>query len=176
MKKSKLLSDQYDNWSDIFAETIAPIASESTQNPAAQTSAFVCAVARLAHRALQTMWQARMQMCSGKRARPKVLPFHQPARSDTGHGLCSTGSSRHGRTVHRKLSLGPRNPRSNLQHQSRTASSQGASIENRRGHRKPDIFGCCSDRSPPGGHPHRQHVGDRAPPNAFSQHSRRNQR
>jgi hypothetical protein len=63
-----------------------------------------------------------------------------------------------------------------LQHQSRTASSQGASIAKRRAYRKPDIRGCSSDRSPPGGHPHRQHVGDVAPSNAFTQHSWRNQR
>jgi hypothetical protein len=157
-KKSKLLSDQYDNWSDIFAETIAPIAPEPTQKPLATASTFVCATPRLAHRALQTLWQTRMQMCSGTRPRPQVLPFHQPARNNAGHGLCSTEGSRHGRSIPRELSLGPRNPRSNLQHQSRTASSQGASIEKLCVHRKLYILGCSSDRSPPGGHPHCQHA------------------
>ena len=174
-KKSRLLSDQCDYWSDTFAETIAPIAPEPTQKSPASSAALVCASPRLAHRALQAMRQARMQMRSGKRPRSQVLPLHQPARSDAGHGLCSTGGSRHGRSVPRELSLGPRNPRSNLQHQSRTASSQGASIEKRRVHRKPYIRGCSPDRSPPGGHSHRQHAGDLAPAKTFTQHSQRNQ-
>ena len=175
-EKSSLSSDQYDNWSDILAETIAPISPEPAKKPPAPSAALVCATPRLAHRALQTLRKTRMQMCSGTRPRSQVLPLHQSAGSNARYGLCPTGGSRHGRSIPRELSLGPRNPRSDLQHQSRAASSQGTSIAKRRGHRKPDIPGCSSDRSPPGGHPHRQHVGDLAPSNAFTQHSWRNQR
>lgn len=174
-KKSSLLSDQYDNWSDILTEAIAPIAPEPTQKPPAPTSTLVCAPSRLAHRTLQTLRQTRMQMCSRTRPRSQVLPLHQPAGSNAGYGLCSTGGSRHGRSIPRELSFSPQDSRPDLQHQSRTAPSQGASIEKRRVHRKPYILSCSSDRSPPGGHPHRQHAGDFAPSKTFSQLSWRNQ-
>jgi hypothetical protein len=62
-----------------------------------------------------------------------------------------------------------------LQYQSRTAPSQGASIEKSRVHRKPYILGSSPDRSPPGGHSHRQHAGNLAPTKTFTQHSQRNQ-
>jgi hypothetical protein len=174
-KISRILSDQYDNWSDIFAEAIAPISPEPTQKPPAPTAPLVCAAARLAHRALQTLRQTRMQMCSGTRPRPQVLPLHQPARSNAGNGLHPTGGSRHGRSIPRELSFCPRDSRPDLQHQSRTAPSQGASIEKRRVHRKPHIRACSSDRSPPGGHPHRQHAGGLASSKALNQLFRRNQ-
>ena len=174
-KKSRILSDQYDNWSDIFAETIASLSPEPTQNPPPPAAALVCPPPRLAHRALQTLRQTRMQMCSGTGPRPQVLPLHQPAGSNPGYGLCPTGGSRHGRSISRELSFSPQDSRQDLQHQSRTAPSQGASLEKRRVHRKPYIPGCSSDRSPPGGHSHRQHAGDLAPSNAFTQLSWRNQ-
>jgi hypothetical protein len=176
MNKSTIISDQYDNWSDIFTEAIAPISPEPTQKPPAPTTALVCAPPRLAHRTLQTLRQTRMQMCSGTRPRPQVLPLHQPAGSNAGYGLCSTGSSRHGRSMPRELSRRTRDPRSNLQHQSRTASSQGASIEKRRVHRKPHNLGCAPDRSPPGGYSRRQHAGAFAPPKPFTKFAQRNQR
>ena len=168
-KNSRILSDQYDNWSALFAKAIAPISPEPTQKPPAPTTALVCAAARLTHRALQTLRQTRMQMCSGTRPRSQVLPLHQPAGNDAGYGLCPTGGSRHGRSIPRELSFSPRDSRPDLQHQSRTAPSQGASVEKRRVHRKPYIRGCSPDRSPPGGHSHRQHVGDLAPSKALTQ-------
>ena len=162
-KNSRILSDQYDNWSDILTEAITPISPEPTQKPPAPTTALVCATAWLTHRALQTLRQTRMQMCSGTRPRSQVLPLHQPAGSNAGYGLCPTGGSRHGRSIPRELSFNPRDSRADLQHQSRTAPSQGASIEKRRVYRKRYVLGCSSDRSPPGGHPHRQHAGNLAP-------------
>lgn len=166
--ESSILSDQYDNWSDIFAKAITPITPESTSGPPAQTSALVCAPPRLAHRTLQTLRQARMQMRSGTRPRSQVLPLRQSAGSNPGYGLCSSGSSRHGRSIPRELSHGARDPRPHLQHQSRAASSQGTSIEKRRVHRKPHCLGCASDRSPPGGHPRRQHARALAPAKTFT--------
>jgi len=173
-RKSDIISDQYDNWSDILAETIAPISPEPAKKPPAPSAALVCATPRLAHRALQTLRKTRMQMCSGTRPRSQVLPLHQSAGSNARYGLCPTGGSRHGRSIPRELSFSARDSRPDLQHQSRTAPSQGASIDKRRVYRKSYILGCFPDRSPPGGHPHRQHAGDIAPSKAFTQ-SWRNQ-
>jgi hypothetical protein len=170
-KKSNLLSDQYDNWSDIFAGTITPLSPESTQKPPAPAAALICHPPRLAHRALQTLRQTRMQMCSGTRTRSQILPLRQPAGSNPGNGLRSAGSSRHGCSIPRELSLSPRDSRSGLQYQSRTAPSQGASIEKRRVHRKPDIPDWSPDRSPPGGYSHRQYAGNLAPSKTFTQRS-----
>ena len=175
IKKSNLLSDQYGYWSAIFTETIAPRSAESTQDPPAPPAALGCHPSRLAHRALQTLWQTQMQMCSGTRTRSQVLPLRQPTGSNAGDGLCSAGGSRLGRSIPRKLSFSPRDSRSDLQYQSRTAPSQGASIEESRVHRKPYILGWSPDRSPPGGHSHRQHAGNLAPAKTLTQRSRRNQ-
>ena len=174
-KKSRILSDQYDNWSDIFTETIAPLSPEPTQKPPAPTAALVCPAPWLAHRALQTLRQTRMQMCSRAGPRSQVLPLHQPAGSNTGYGLCPPGGSRHGRSIPRELSFCPRDSRQDLQHQSRTAPAQGASLEKGRVHRKPYIPGGSSDRSPPSGPSHRQHAGDLALSKAFTQLFWRNQ-
>ena len=157
-KKSDILSDQYDNWSDIPTETVAPIPPEPAKKPPAPSATLVCATPRLAHRALQTLRQARMQMCPGTRPRSQVLPLHQSAGNNARYGLCPTGGSRHGRSIPRELSFSPRDSRTDLQHQSRTPPSQGASIEKQRVHRKPYNLGCSPDRSPPGGHPHCQHA------------------
>lgn len=174
-KNSRILSDQYGYWSATSAETFAPISPEPTQKPLAPTATLVCPPARLTHRALQTLRQTRMQVRSGTRTRSQILPLHQPTRINPGDGLCSTGGSRHGRSVSRELSSSSRDSRPDLQHQSGTASSQGASIEKRRVHGKSHIPGCASNRSPPGGYPRRQHVGELTPSNACAQHSRRNQ-
>jgi hypothetical protein len=170
-KKSSLISDQYDNWSDILAGTIAPLSPESTQEPPAPAASIGCHSTRLAHRALQTLRQTRMQMCSGTWTRSQILPLCQPAGSNAGNGLRSAGSPRHGCSLPRELSLSPRDSRSDLQHQSRTAPSQGASIEKRRVHGKPDIPDWSPDRSPPGGHSHRQYAGNLAPSKTFTQRS-----
>jgi hypothetical protein len=173
--KSTIISDQYDNWSAILTETITPVSPEPTQKPPAPAAALVCHPSRLAHRALQTLRQTRLQMCSWTGTRSQVLPLRQPARSNAGDGLCPTGCPRYGRSIPRELSFSPRDSRSDLQYQSRTASSQGASIEKRRVHRKLYILGWSPDRSPPGGHSHRQHAGDLAPSKTFTQRSQRNQ-
>jgi hypothetical protein len=175
IKKSNLLSDQYGYWSAFFAETIAPSAPESAQDPPAPTAALGCHPSRLTYRALQTLRQTWMQMCAGTRTRPQVLPLRQPAGINAGDGLCSAGGPRLGRSIPRELSFSPRDSRSDLQYQSRTAPSQGASIEKRRVHRKAYILGCSPDRSPPGGHSHRQHAGNLTPAKTLTQRSQRNQ-
>jgi len=172
-KKSRILSDQYDNWSEILAETIAPISPEPTQISPAPAPPSLRPPPWLAHRTLQTLRQTRMQMCSGSRPRPQVLSLHQPAGSNASYGLCPAGGAQHRRSVHRELSLGPRNPRSNLLHQSRIASPQGASIEKDRAPRKVINLAGSSDRSPPGGHPRRQHARAVAPSRSFTKLSRR---
>ena len=175
IKKSNLLSDQYGYWSDIFTETIAPRSPEPPKGPPAPAAALGCHPSRFAHRALQTLRQTRMQMCSGTRTRSQVLPLHQPAGSNAGDGLCSAGGPRLGRSIPRELSFSPRASRQDLQHQSRTAPSQGASIEINRVYPNHCFLGCSPNRSPPGGHSRRQHAGNLAPSNAFTQLSQRNQ-
>jgi hypothetical protein len=56
-----------------------------------------------------------------------------------------------------------------LQHQSRTASSQGASIEKPSALRKHSKSGCCHDRSPPGGYSYRQHARAMAPSKSLTE-------
>lgn len=174
IRRNDLISDHYGDWSATFAGTIAPVSPEPAKTPPAPSAALVCASPRIAHRALQTLRQTRMQMCSGAGPRAQVLPLHQSAGRNARYGLCPTGCSRYGRSIPGELSFRARDSRPDMQHQSRTSPSQGTSIDKQRVYRKTFTLGCSSDRPPPGGHPHRQHARDIAPAKALTQ-SWRNQ-
>src|ERR1051325_1602425 len=77
---------------------------------------------RLADRALQTLWQAGLQMRRGSRPRPQVLSVGESFGLAATDGLCAAGISRPGCRIRRQLSPSPRNPGSDLRDQPRTAT------------------------------------------------------
>ena len=68
MKHLHLLSDHVYDWSDRSIKQVIVGVAQATASVVAQTSAVGCGAARLADRALQALWQARMQMRRGSRA------------------------------------------------------------------------------------------------------------
>jgi hypothetical protein len=156
--KTMILSDQYDNWSDRFTESINPIPSKPTSGPRAPAAAAQFSAPRIFDRAVQALWQTRLQMRPGTRTRTQVLLVDQPTGRPTRHGLRPTRFARDCRPLSGKLSFGSRDLGSNLQHQPRTAASQKAPIE--------------KQRVP--GEPAKPHSTNRSPPRRYSdcQHGR----
>src|SRR5216684_3814748 len=88
-------SDQLDTWSDIHEEDRACCQLAKTpSSPPAPTAPAQGDPARLADRALQTLWQARMQMRRRPRPWPQVLSFGELPGIAAADGLCAAGISR----------------------------------------------------------------------------------
>lgn len=127
MYSSPVESDQLYTWSDIcarenlfrFAKT-PPISSAATA-PTHRDPPW------LAHRALQTLWQARLQVCQRSGARSQVLPVGKLSGLSTSHGLCAARVLRSDHRIPRQLPTNPPDFRGNLRDQPSTiAASRGA--------------------------------------------------
>lgn len=99
MIQKSVVSDQLVYWSDTNEEQISYISSAKAKNSFRQASPSRCCSTRLLDRALQTLWQARVQMCAWSWSWSQVLPVRQPDRSQTPDGLCSPEVPRTGRRV-----------------------------------------------------------------------------
>src|SRR6266566_147425 len=120
---SPVESDQLDTGSDIHEEERACCQLEKTpSSPPAPTAPAQGDPARLADRALQTLWQARMQVRRWSRPRPQVLSVGKPHGLAATNGLCAAGVSRADCRVRRQLPPGPRDLRGDLRDQPRTAA------------------------------------------------------
>ena len=155
--KSMIRSDQYDNWSDRFAEAINPIPSKPPAGPPAPAATAQLRAPRILNRTVQALRQTRLQVRPGTRTRTQVLPVDQSAGRQSRHGLRPTRFARNGRQISGKLSLGSRDPGSNLQHQPRTAASQRTPIGKQRVPGEP-AKPHPSNRSPPRRHSDCKHA------------------
>src|SRR6266446_1841336 len=98
MNNLHLLSDHVYDWSADSIRKIIVGVTKASAIAAAQTSAVGRGAARFADRAVQTLRQARMQMCRRSRPRAKVLPVGELFRRATADGLRATGKcGRHSR-------------------------------------------------------------------------------
>jgi hypothetical protein len=128
-------SDQFYPWSDPcarenffrFAQT-PPSSSAATAPPHGDPP-------WLAHRALQTVRQARLQVCRGSGPRSQVPPVGQLSGLSTSHGLCAASVLRAGRRVPGQLSTNPRDFRGNLRDQPRTTAASRGALRSRDGRR-----------------------------------------
>jgi hypothetical protein len=84
--------------------------------------------AGLSHRALQTLWQAGMQVRPRSRSWPQVLSLGQSLWSATADGLHPPGLSKPGQRVSRQLPSATRDLGRGLRHQSRTAMPPGGAL------------------------------------------------
>lgn len=129
------LADQLYTWTDDYAHPAAQTdfccsASAPTTAPAADAAARSPA-SWFSHRALQTLWQTRLQMRSRPRPRPQVLPLGQSLRTAAANGLHSPGFSPPGRRISGQLSATPSALGRDLRHQSRTARPPRGILRNR---------------------------------------------
>src|SRR5437016_13636650 len=119
-------SDQLYTWSDRNEEKRACCHLETTSSGSpAPTASTQGDPARLADRALQTLWQARMQVRRWSRSWTQVLPFGKLPGIAAADGLCAAGVARPNFGVRRQLPPGPRDLRGDLRDQPRTAAPPG---------------------------------------------------
>lgn len=135
MNLSELQADQLYTWSDNRATQIAEAAlvrfakaPTTAVAPVAPTRAFA---ARLAHRALQTLRQAGMQMRPRSRSWPQVLPLRELFRPQAANGLRAPGVSRPDHRMSGPSPSGPRDLGGDLRDQSRTAASPRGALRDR---------------------------------------------
>ena len=152
MPKNRVQSDQLYNWSDIHGTRHNESSPAKTKNTPSQASSFADHSARFADRAIQALWQARMQMCGGARPWPQVLSVHQPAREEARDGLHPCGIPGKGENLFGELPQGERDSRRTLLHQPRAFAPQvtflGGPYGNLRSQRERVVFYQCRGDSP----------------------------
>jgi len=138
MKLSALqthLADQLYTWTDNHAFQAAQTDfCCSAQTPMSATAADTTArstPSRLPHRALQTLWQAGLQMRSRPWSWPQVLPLGQSLRATAANGLHSPGLSPPGHRISGQLSATPSDFGRDLRHQSRAVITSRGALRNR---------------------------------------------
>ncbi len=117
-----LNSDQLITWSDIHARYFIIRVAEASRKIAAANACAGYLIAGLAHRTLQTLWQAWLQMCGWAWTWTKVLPVGELPWLPAADGLCAPSRSRRCRRAPGKLSSCPRNHRRDLRDQPRAAT------------------------------------------------------
>src|SRR6267154_2847565 len=93
-------SDQLYTWSDKNEKRAYCRLEEAPPSASSPVAPAQGDLARLADRALQTLWQAGVQMRRRSRPWPQVLPFGEPSRLAATNGLCAAGVSRSDNRVH----------------------------------------------------------------------------
>jgi hypothetical protein len=122
-----LVSDQLLAWSDEYTERIRCRAAKTPRRSCASTPSAQIDSAWLAHRAIQTVWQAGVQMRGWARTWPQVLSVGKLSRPTAANGLCAAGCLWRNSRVSSQLSSKPRDSGSNLRDQPRVvAPSRGA--------------------------------------------------
>jgi len=149
------ISDQYYDWSEQRHQNrfLTSLAAEKEAAAGPTASPGVGAV-RFAHRALQAVRKAGMQMCPGAGTWSKVLPFAQPVRIETPDGLRARRLSAASARICAQLPSSARHSQANLWNQSRTVATAPAIVVIHHecdGHQPADGFrprgsGCGSHR------------------------------
>ena len=118
MKYCQLLSDQLNTWSDIHERAFDKSAQTQAQAAAAQTASSGCGAARLSDRALQTLWQTRLQVRHWSGPWTEVLFVGQSNRCTSSDGLRSPVHAGTSNSVPCQLPRHSRHTRSTLCNQS----------------------------------------------------------
>src|SRR6516164_5508762 len=148
-----ILSDQLYTWSDENTEPDYRRLAETPRYPPAPAAPAPSDPARFSHRALQTLRQAGMQVRRRSRSWPQVLFVGQLSRRAAANGLCAAAVLRSDGRVPGQLPSSPRDPRSDLRDQPRTAAAPRGALTACHAPRRlcpPDTDRCESGRPAPG--------------------------
>jgi hypothetical protein len=130
MNRLGISSDQLFTWSATHDQKAHVRLAKAPPGPAAQTPLSFSDSPRLAHRTLQALWQARLQMCQGSRSWSQVLSLRKLSPFAPANGLCAAGVSRPDQEASRQLSACSRSFRADLRDQSRTTAPQRGALRN----------------------------------------------
>src|SRR5712691_570490 len=122
MNLGQLQSDQSYTWSDRDAEENCCRSAQTPPGAAAPTAPAGGDPARLTDRALQTLWQAGLQMRQRSWSRAQVLSVGELPGLAATNGLRAAGGLRPNQGVSGQLSASPRALGGDLRDQSRTAA------------------------------------------------------
>ena len=129
------LADQLYTWTDDYALPAAQAdfcCSAPAPTPATPARATPRSSAPwFSHRALQTLWQARLQMRSRPRPRPKILSLGQSLPTTTANGLHSAGLLSPSHRISGQLSSAPSDFGRDLRDQSRVVIPPRGTLRNR---------------------------------------------
>src|SRR6516165_7737553 len=120
----EVFSDQLFTWSDKDGRKIPFRVAPTPSSAPAPIAALGHHPPRLPDRALQKVWQARLQVRPKPWARPQILPVDQLSRYASPDGLRAAGVSRAGQEVPSQLPASSRDLGRDLQDQSRAAAPQ----------------------------------------------------
>lgn len=137
-----MVSDQLYDWSDKLDQDVDRRLAEKTRRPSSSASAAGFGSSRFAHRALQALWQARLQVCRWPRSRSQALLVGELPGDPADHGIRAAIRSRCGRGTAGELSRGAADPRPDLLAQPRDPASKRRAGLKRRG-----VCGCHRHRS-----------------------------
>lgn len=126
-----ILSDQLYTWSDEHTDGTRCCTSQTPQLPCTPAAPAQSHPARFPHRALQTVWQAGMQMRRWPRSWPQVLFVGELSRPAAADGLRAPGDLWTGVGVSRQLSPDPRDSGRDLRDQPRVAASSRGALKRR---------------------------------------------
>src|ERR1700691_1041724 len=126
-----LQSDQLYTWSDKNENRTRCHLEKTPSSSPAPTAPAQGDPARLLDRALQTLWQARMQVRRRSRSWTQVLPFGELSRLAAADGLCAAGVACSDCGVCRQLPPAPRDLRGDLEDHPRTAAPPGGALNGR---------------------------------------------
>jgi hypothetical protein len=124
-----LISDQFYTWSDEYTKRIRCRAAKTPQRSCAPTSPAEIDLARLPHRAVQTVRQVGMQVCRWSRTWAEVLSVGELSRAATANGLRAPGCLWANCGVSRQLSPEPRDSGNDLRDQPRTSAPPRGALE-----------------------------------------------
>jgi hypothetical protein len=157
-----LLSDQLLAWSDENIEADYGRLAKAPPSAPAPTAPTPSCPPGFPHRALQTLWQARLQMRPRPRSWPQVLSVGELSRPAPANGLRSAGVLRAGERVPGQLPPRPPDLRGDLRDQSRAPTPSREALKDR--HERSAVRPPCTDRSGSGRRAPRQYARQLARP------------
>ena len=157
-----LVSDQFLTWSDENIETDRRRLAKTPPSAPAPTALAQSCPPWFPHRALQTLWQARMQMRPRPRSWPQILSVGKLSRPAPANGLRPARVLRAGERVPGQLPPRPPDLGRDLRDQPRAPTSPRDALKDR--HERSAVIPPCTDRSGTGRRAPRQYARHLARP------------
>jgi hypothetical protein len=157
-----LVSDQLLTWSDEYSETDHRRLAKAPPSAPAPIAPAQSYPPWFPHRALQTLWQARLQMRRRPRSWPQVLPVGKLSRPAPANGLRPARVLRTGERVAGQLPPRSSDPGGDLRDQPRAPATSREALRNR--HERSAASPPRADRFRTGRHAPRQHARQLARP------------
>lgn len=112
-----MISDHVYDWSEELGQDIDRRFAKKTREPSSAASVAHSASSRIAHRALQALWQVGLQVRQWARPRPQVLSVGKFSRDAACYGVRAVIRARRSFGASEKFSRGAADPRGGLFHQ-----------------------------------------------------------